>query len=161
MKRILILPIKLEGVVDVRNEEYTILDNVKYLEDIQKHLISSRKSINNYKYCQFEGKELIPFFIKIKDKLGNGMQEFEVEKVKFKEIVGKKEYKEELIKERHILPVKQKIQGIMEKANRMIIDEKMGLKIKEDDFLELGIEKEKLEKEINDFNYKDFLNEIV
>jgi len=161
MKRILLLPIKLENVIDVRNEDYIIIDNVKYLEQIQSTLISKSKNINNYKYCQFEDKEIIPFFIKIKDKLGNGMQEFEIEKVKFNEIIGTNDYKKELIGERHIVPIKNKIQELMQKANYMIINEKMGSDVKEDDFLELGVEKEKLEKEINEFDYKKYLSEIV
>jgi len=161
MKRILLLPIKLEGSVDVRNEDYIIIDNVKYLEDIQKTLISKSKNVNNYKYCQFEEKEIIPFFLKIKDRLGNGMQEFETEKLTFDEIVGTNDYKKTLVEERHILPLKNKVQDIMNKANYMIINEKMGLEVKEDDFLNLGVEKEKLEKEINEFDYKKYLNEIV
>jgi len=161
MKRILMLPIKLEGVIDVRNEDYIIIDNVKYLEDIQKTLMSKSKNVNNYKYCQFNEKEVIPFFIKIKDRLGNGIQEFEIEKLTFDEIIGTDDYKKGLIEERHILPLKNKVQEIMNKANYMLINEKMGLEVKEEDFLNLGIEKEKLEKEINDFDYKKCLNEIV
>jgi len=161
MKRILLLPKKLEGVVDVRNEDYLIIDNAKYLEQIQSTLISKKRSVKDYKYCQFEEKEIIPFFIKIKDKLENGMQEFEVEKLTFDEIVGEDDYKKALIEERHVLPVQQKLQELINKANHMIISEKLGTEIKEEDYLNLGIEKEKLEKEINDFDYKKYLNEIV
>lgn len=164
MKRILLIPIKLEGVVDVRSikdKDYIILDNVQYLEQIQRTLISKKKNVNDYKYCQFEEKALIPYFIKIKDKLGNGMQEFEVESLTFSEIVGVEDYKKELIEERHVLPIKTKLQDVMSKASYMIVSERLGAEIKEDDYLNLGVEKEKLEKEINDFDYKKFLSEIV
>ena len=164
MKRILLIPIKLEGVVDVRSikdKDYIILDNVQYLEQIQSTLISKKKSTNDYKYCQFEEKTLIPYFVKIKNKLGNGIQEFEIESLTFAEIVGDDDYKKTLIEERYVLPIKTKLQDIMNKANHMIVSEKLGAEVKEDDYLNLGIEKEKLEKEISEFDYKKFLNEIV
>lgn len=161
MKRILLLSTKTEGVIDVRNKDYIIIDNVKYLEQIQSTLVSNKKSVNNYKYCQFEEKETIPFFIKIKDKLGNGMQEFEIEKLTFDEIVGEDDYKKTLIEERHVSPIRKKLQDIINKASYLIVSEKLGTETKEDDFLNLGVEKEKLEKEINEFDYKKYLNEIV
>lgn len=160
MKRILLIPIETEGVVDVRTLDYLILDDIKYLEQIQSNLIANGKDLNKYKYCQFEGKAKIPFFIKIKNKLGNGLQEFEVEKLTFNEIDGE-DYKKELIEERHVLPLQKKINSIMIEANNLIILEKLGEEISEEKFLDLGIEKEKLEKEIEVFDYKSCLNEIV
>jgi len=161
MKRILLIPIKTEDAIDVRSVDYLIIDNARYLEDIPKTLMSKGKNINNYKYCQFEEKEVIPFFMKIKDKLGNGMQEFEAEKLTFNEIVGEDDYKKSLIEERHVLPIQKKLQELMNKANYMIVSEKLGTEAKEEDYLNLGIEKEKLEKEIAEFDYKKYLNEIV
>jgi len=161
MKRILLIPIKTEGVVDVRQQDYLILDNVQYLEQIQSTLASKKKSINDYKYCQFEEMALIPFFVKIKDKLGNGMQEFEIESLTFSEIVGDDDYKKKLVEERYLLPIKEKLQSVIYDANFLMISEKLGEKVEEEKYLELGIEKEKWEKEVKDFDYKKFLNEIV
>ena len=75
MKRILIVPVKTEGIVDVRKKDYFIIDNVQYLEQIQNSLLKNKKNIKDYKFCQFEQNALIPFFIKIKDKLSNGFIE--------------------------------------------------------------------------------------
>ena len=161
MKRILLIPIKTEGVVDVRQQDYLILDNVQYLEQIQSTLASKKKSINDYKYCQFEEMALIPFFVKIKDKLGNGMQEFEIESLTFSEIVGDDDYKKKLVEERYLLPIKEKLQSVIYDANFLMISERLGEKIEEEKFLDLGIEKEKWDKEVSDFDYKKFLNEIV
>jgi len=161
MKRILLIPIKTEGVVDVRQQDYLILDNVQYLEQIQSTLASKKKSINDYKYCQFEEMALIPFFVKIKDKLGNGMQEFEIESLTFSEIVGDDDYKKKLVEERYLLPIKEKLQSVIYDANFLMISEKLGEKVEEEKYLELGIEKEKWEKEVKDFDYKKFLSEIV
>lgn len=164
MKRILLIPIKLEGVVDVRSikdKDYIILDNVQYLEQIQSTLISKKKSTNDYKYCQFEEKSLIPFFIKIKNKLGNGIQEFEIESLTFSEIIGEDDYKKTLIEERYILPIKEKLQSVIYDANFLMISEKLGEKVDEEKYFDLGIEKEKLEKEIKEFDYKKYLDEIV
>ena len=161
MKRILIIPIQTSGVVDVRQLDYLILDNVKYLEQIQNNLLAKKKKLEDYKFCQFEEKAIIPFFIKIKDKLGNGMQEFDVEKVMFKEINGTDEYIKSLIEEKYLQPIQQKLDNVLTQANLLIVKEKLGDKIEEEQFINLALEKEQIEKEINEFNYKTYLNEIV
>ena len=135
MKRILIIPIQTTGVVDVRQLDYLILDNVKYLEQIQNNLLAKKKKLEDYKFCQFEEKAVIPYFIKIKDKLGNGMQEFDVEKVMFKEINGTDEYIKALIEEKYLQPIQQKLNDVLTQANLLIVKEKLGDKIEEEQFI--------------------------
>lgn len=161
MKRILLIPSKIEGVIDVRKLDYFIINDAQYLQQIQSTLVTNKKNANDYKYCQFEEKETIPFFIKIKDKLGDGMQEFEVEKVAFSEIQGEEDYIKSLIEERFLFPIKQKLQNIIYQANYLMTIEKLGEKVEDDKYIDLGVEKEKFDKEISDFDYKKYLNEVV
>jgi len=180
MKKILVVPVDSQGIVDVRETDFLIIDNVSYLEDIYSTMVSKGKSLNKYKFCQFESNGFIPFFINVKDKLSMNnnsntqkqrvesmvsrnysMLEFEIERVTFKQIDVEEKVKEQMLKERYISPGENKIKDIIYKTSFLMANEKLGDTVNEDDFINLKLEKDKLDEEINKFDYKKYLNETV
>lgn len=180
MKKILVIPEDSQGIIDVRKVDYLIINKVSYLEDIYSALVSRGKSINKYKFCQFESDGFIPFFINIKDKLSTNnsnttqkqrvefmvsknyaMLEFEIERITFNQLNVEEDVKKQMLEERYIAPNQNKIKEIVYKTAFLMASEKLGDEVNQDNFINLKIEKEKLDEEISQFDYKKHLNEIV
>lgn len=161
MKKILIIPIKTSGVIDIRQTEYYIFNNVQYLQQIQANIIKMGKKILDYKFCQFEETDIIPFFVNIKDRLSQEVAEFEIERVKFIDIPTDEETKKNLIEEIYLKPLDDKMRELIYKTTYWIASERLGEKINEDEFINLRIQKEELDKNIKAFDYKQYLNEIA
>jgi hypothetical protein len=161
MKRILLLPRTTSGIVDVRKQEYFILNGISYLEEIQTALKKQGKLFADYKFCQFEERETIPYFINIKDKLTNGFAEFECKRVKFKNAPVEEEEKKQMIEERHLAPLQQKMRDIVYQVNYLMAMERLGDEIKEDEFIQIGIQKDKVKEEISNFEYQKYFDEIA
>lgn len=162
MKRILLLPKNVTGIIDVRKQNYYILDSVNYLEEITNYLLKNGKRITDFKFCQFEPNDIIPFFVNVKDKLSNSQfQEFEIEKVKFRDMPDTEENKKAYIEARHLTPLQQQMQQIVYQTNYIVAMEKLGEEIKEDDLIQLGLKKDKIKEEMSKFKYQDFYDEIV
>ena len=161
MKKILILPVASQGVVDVRALEYYIIEDIQFLEQITGFLVKKAKKTADYKYCQFEASEMIPFFIKIKDKLSSGLVEFEASKVTFDEIPHGADTKKALIEERHLKPLDNQMRELIYNTTYHLASERLGCDVDEDEFINLRIQKDELDDKIKKFDYKKFLTEIV
>lgn len=159
MKRVLILPRKTSGIVDLRDEEHYILEKVSYLEDIFAYLLKNNKASALYKFCQFEEKETIPYFIEIKDKLSNGFAEFEISRVKFKDIPEDKQ--EKLIEKKHLDPIKEEKSKIKDELLEMLLNEWTGEVIDEPTKAENIKQLSKINNKIAKYDYKKHLTEIV
>ena len=161
MKRVLILPRETSGIVDIRETEHFILDDITYLEEIYKYLIKNSKSAANYKFCQFEEKEIVPFFVKIKDKLSNGFAEFEISRVKFKELPLSEEKVAELIESKHLQPILEEKKAIKGELIELFIDEWTGATIDEPTKTENVKRLAEINKKIDKFDTKKHMNEVV
>lgn len=161
MKKILIMPKTVTGIIDIRKQDYSIIENVYCLEQINDSIRKNGKRIADYKFCQFEEADKIPCFVNVSDKLTNGFSEFECKRIKFKNAPTTEEEKKEMLEYRHIAPLKEKMQKIVYEVVELIAMERLGDKIKEDDFIQLGLQKDKLKEEISSFQYQEFLTEIV
>ena len=161
MKRILILPKKTSGIVDVRKEDYFIMNDITYLEEITNALQKGGKSPANYKFCQFEEKETIPYFINVKDKLSNGYSEFEVSRVKFKTLEMPEETKQSMINERHLTPLYADLATAKNSILELIIREWRGEETQELQKNQVIKRLDDVNGEIEGFDYKKYLNEIV
>lgn len=161
MKRILVLPKTITGIVDVRQQDYYILEKVNYLEQISNALAKQNKNPQNYKFCQFEETETIPFWMNVKDKLTNGFSEFEAEKVKFKQLPISDDDKESLVKSRHLLPLTQELLQAKSDAMELMLQEWRGESIEE---LQKNQAIKKIDdavKKIDKFDVQKHMNEIV
>jgi len=161
MKRILILPRKATGIIDIRSEDYLIIDNVNYLEEIFTNLRKAGKNETEYKFCQFEEKEMIPYFINIKDKLTNGYAEFEISRIKFKSLPTDEEKKKSYIEERNLIPIYKNLATIKNELLDLMIEEFKGNTIKEAQKSQTVKKLDDTNTEISKFDYKKYLNEIV
>lgn len=161
MKKILLIPNKTTGTIDVRQLEYYVVNGVQYLQQISAFLIKSGKKMADFKFCQFEENEMIPFFFKVKDRLSQEISEFEIERVKFADIPVEEEVKRKLIEEIYLKPLDMQMREIIYKTTYWIATERLGGEIDEDDFINLRLEKDELDDKIKKFDYKKYLNEIA
>lgn len=158
--RILILKRDVSGIVFLSNLEHYFIDNVKSFSKISDELYRSGKKMADFKYCEFGDTETVPNCIKIKDKMFNQMDVFEVERVKYSELNLDDSVKESMIKEMVCDNNKPVISTLEDQGVRLLFRKEIG-EDKEEEILKIGAEIEKLEKEIKECNYKDYMDELV
>jgi len=165
MKDALYLPVETSGIADARkfiiNDVIPVLYDVNTVSDIQNKMLNTRLPFNKYKYCAFDKNEEIPYFFKIKDKLSNGYFEFEIERITFKDAPIENEEKKKIIEQKYLLPLQEKIKELINRTVYLVACEKLGDDMKDNDFINLKIEKDKLDEEIKKFDYQKYLDEIV
>lgn len=160
MKKILVIPKDITGVIDVRKTDYMIFNDMSTVEQIVTQITASGGQHSVFKFSQFEPNEDIPIFLKVKDRISGGpMVEFEIEKVKFSDIDS--EDVEDLVKERFLAKLNQEKLIIGNKVIDLMVEEKLTGKITEDDYKSLKTEYTKVNKQINGFDYKKHLDELV
>jgi len=160
LKRVLIIPRDSTGIVDVRKLKYLTLENVQYLEQITAAMLQNNMNKTEYKYCQFSQDEKIPVALKIVDRINNGpLVEFDYERVSFES--ANLDDTEDLIENRYLLPLKQEKQAIIGLVVEMMVDEKLGGKITDEDYKEVKKQNSKIDREIKNFDFKKYLKKLV
>ena len=160
MKKILVIPQEVTGKTDLRKVDFYTQDNIQYVEEIQRLLVTKGLDFSKYKYCSLENESDIPIFIDVKDKISNStMAQFEIEKCKFKDVDA--DDVSLLIENRYLTKLLQKRYELYQKALDLIIEEKLSGKENEEAYKPLKTEYTKLSKQITSFDYKKYLNEIV
>lgn len=84
--KILIVSGGANDIVDLREYDHFVLEGVTSYSQIQTEMLRRQKDLNSYKYCVLEDEDFIPFYMKIKNKLANYMQEFTFERVQIKDL---------------------------------------------------------------------------
>ena len=79
--KILIIENTANNIIDIRNYDHFIIENINNFKQIQSEMLNRQKSLYLYKYCVLEDDWFIPFYMNIKNKLTNSMQEFSFERV--------------------------------------------------------------------------------
>lgn len=160
MKKVLIIPKDLSGIIDVRKNDYLTLDNVSFLEDITQQMMQNGKSISNYKFCQFEMDESIPIAFKVVDKIsGSALTEFSIERITFKDI--DLEDSEKLIEDKYLQPIKTERQALLQNVLELIVLEKIGTEVKQSEYDALKENFDKVEKKIKDFRHVHYNKKTI
>jgi hypothetical protein len=160
LMRVLILRNTANGIINIKDYEYFVIDNVTDFRQIITELVSMNKSQFDFKYCILEENEFIPFFMNVKNKLYNQMQEFSFDRVKYSDLAVSEDQKEAMIKQVVIQKNTILIQQLEKQGISLLLKREFGNEVN-DDFLKVGEEIEKLENEIKDINYKNYLDEYV
>lgn len=152
MKKVLIIPKNLSGIIDVRKTDYLTLDNVSFLEDITQQMMQNAKSIADYKFCQFEMDETIPIAFKVVDKIsGNALSEFSIDRITFKDI--DLDDSDKLIEDKYLQPIKAERQVLLQSVLELVVLEKIGQEVKQSEYDSLKESFDKIEKKIKDFRH--------
>lgn len=85
-------------MINEKRHEYFVFDNILEFGQVLRNLVEAQKSHFDYKYCVLQEGQFIPFFMKIRTKLKNQMEEFEFDRVKFSELKIAEESKEKIKK---------------------------------------------------------------
>jgi len=148
------------GIVFLSNLEHYFFDNVKSFSKFSEELYRSGINIADFKYCEFGDTEKVPNCIRIKNKMFNQMDIFEVERVKYKELNVDEKVKESKIREMVCDKNKPLVSNLEDKGIRTLFRKEIGEEMDEA-ILKIGADIEKLEKEIKECNYKDYMDELV
>ena len=158
--RILILNKKAKGIINLKEQDHFLLDNIDNFGEVLKKIIAVGKNHFDYKFCVMEDGEFIPFFMKIKFKMMNQMEEFSFDRVKFSELDI-----DEKVKEKFIVDMVEKnnlikIGDIEKQVLKLIIRKEFGENI-EKKVNKFKNEYESLEKEMKNIDYKKYINDFV
>lgn len=158
--RILLIANTAEGIINLKETEHFVLNNITDFIQVIQELLRNQKSQYNFKYCTLEENSFIPFFMRVKNGLYNQMQTFSFERVKYSELNIDQEKKEEMIREMIMRNNVPEIKALEDKGLKLLLRKELGTKC-EDDLIEIGEKIEILEKEIKNVDYQKYLNEFV
>jgi exonuclease VII large subunit len=158
--RVLILNKKANGIINLKEEEYFVLDEITEFGQVLRKLTESKKNYFDYKYCVLEENQFIPFFMKTKTKLINQMEEFDFERVRFSELNIEEADKEKIITEMVKTKSNANIKTLEEEVLTLIVKRELGENI-EKRINKIKDKFDKIEKELKNIDYKKFLNEFV
>jgi len=153
----LLIDVNATGIVDLTNVAFLQLDNVANFKDINLKVSTQGKRIKDFKYHIFNDDEFIPAVFRVVEGFYNQMQEFNFERVSFKELPITEQEKKKIIEKRYsesLVAEKQKLLlDNLELLYAVQVDE-----TKQSAVLDVT---EKLEKLNTPIVYTEHLNDLV
>jgi len=153
----LLIDVKATGIVNLENIDFIKFDNVGEFKEIERKLHKSGKITRDYKYHVFENDEFIPAIFRVIDGFYNQMQEFNFERITYKELPVDEKVKEQLITKVVGERREQEKQKMVKKGLETLLYAQVD-STKEQDVISIV---ENLEKFDSPIVYTDYLNELV
>lgn len=153
----LIIEKNANGIVNTGEIDSFELSDIKDFRDVEDKIHKLGKYIKDYKYHIFKDDEFIPGIFRVIDGFYNQMQEFNFERITFRELPVTDEKRKEII---------EKIEGEKKSsAKQKLLLEKLELlyyvqvdETKQAEILEVTTKLEELNEKID---YTEYLNELV
>ncbi len=160
--RILLIPKNISGITDLQQIENIVLEQVQETSQITQYLLSNGKMVNNYKYCAVDDDAMIPFYINVIDQLQNaqGLSNFSMISVKFKDINLPEDQKQNFIKKKIIPELENNIKMLEAEGMKALFYEKIG-QGNDDNILKIGAQIEDNQLKIKNFDYTQYLDELI
>ena len=156
--KVLLIPKDEQGIIDYRYVEHYLYKDITNIQQVLSNFFITGQSQYNFKYCTFKDDEFMPFIFRIKDTLINQIQEFDYERVTYRELNIAEEKKEELITQLVKQSNLTKERELKDRGLLLLLESYVD-KSKEDDILDVVSELENLHTDKID--YKKYLDNIV
>lgn len=158
--RALIIKKNANGIINLKDYEHFVLGEITDFGQITNELIKNGKSHFDFKCCILKNEDYIPFIMNIEDTIINQMQNFSFTRVKFKELSISDDEKELEIKKIILKNHLSDIEILEHKAIKLIVRKEFGNNVK-NELSEIGSKINKLEKEMDNIDYKKYLEEFA
>ena len=160
--KVILLKKEILGITDLRKhkDDYLILENVLDFNQILTGLSSVGINRLDYKYCSLSDSEDIPFLINVQNDIFNQMQTFKFYRVRYSELNISNDEKKALIERVVKDDMFKRTASIESKAIKLIVKKEFGKDVKKK-LSKLADEMDKIESDMSNINYKDYLNEFI